>query len=120
MVDHACAGCERGALDWHSQAAGGVVMDRDTYRDENSRIDDDATIACLKAERDALRAEVERLRDALEPFAGYADLPSFNRLPDDQAMTRGSGIAACQVTAQDFKIALDVFNGCAAMKGGDA
>ena len=58
-------------LQWH----GLEQIDRDTYRDA------DAMLAALAAERDALRAAVERLRiemDAAERFGGgwFADVVS--------------------------------------------
>src|SRR5688572_6371238 len=46
-----------------------------------------------------LRAEIERLRAALEPFADYAD-PS-NRFPATAEITHGSKLARRQLTMGD-------------------
>lgn len=70
----------------------------------------------MAAELTALRADVQRLTDALaalKPFADFASASSFDRLPDDMPMTMGSKIARRQVTAGDFKAALRALTGAA-------
>lgn len=54
----------------------------------------------------ALAADNIRLRSALQPFADYASLSSFDLLPDNHPLTQGSRMAAKQVTAADFRAAL--------------
>ncbi|RIY00175.1 hypothetical protein D3218_12870 [Aureimonas flava] len=49
----------------------------------------------------ALTAENATLREALAPFCAFANY--LARAPDDLVMTRGSWIAAQQVTAGDFR-----------------
>ena len=51
--------------------------------------------------------KILKLRAALKPFADFADTPTFEKLPDDYPMTQGSALARRQVTAGDFKKALD-------------
>lgn len=51
---------------------------------------------------------VDALREALEPFIKFANLSSFDRLPDELPMTRGSDMGAKQITAGDFKRLRDV------------
>lgn len=51
--------------------------------------------------------EIKQLRDALKPFADYANRPGFDKLSDDSPLTQGSSMAAKQVTALDFKRARD-------------
>ena len=50
------------------------------------------------------------LREALEPFAGFARASGFDKLPDDLPMTQGSRLARRQVTAGDFKRALAILS----------
>jgi hypothetical protein len=59
--------------------------------------------AGLIAERDALAERVERLEVALRPFAAYGALRGMDLVPDDMALTKGSNLAARQVTAGDFR-----------------
>jgi hypothetical protein len=50
----------------------------------------------------ALKADNERLRKALKPFANYAALPGFSKIPPDADITQGSRFVVRQVTALDF------------------
>lgn len=53
------------------------------------------------------RERILALERALKPFADYASLPGFDRLPDDITVTSGSQMAAKQLTAEAFRIAKD-------------
>lgn len=46
------------------------------------------------------------MTDALKPFRDYANLPGFDKLPDDMPITQGSRIAARQLTAGDLRALL--------------
>ncbi len=61
----------------------------------------------LRAERDALAAEVARLQKALRPFADYADMRGF--VPDDMIISAGSPMAKRQITMGDCRRARAVF-----------
>jgi hypothetical protein len=51
----------------------------------------------------ALEDHARALAEALGPFAAFAAASSFDKVPDDLAMTQGSRFAHRQVTAGDFK-----------------
>jgi hypothetical protein len=55
------------------------------------------------ARSDALEASLAKAKRLLKPFADYANLPSFDRLPADMPLTPGSGMAAKQVTVGEFR-----------------
>lgn len=51
---------------------------------------------------------VQELEAALKPFAEYATLPGFDKLPNDMIITVGSSLAAKQLTVLDCKEAAKV------------
>lgn len=61
------------------------------------------TVTEAAARLRSLSESKREMVEALEPFAAYASMSGFDKLPDDAEMTRGSRIAARQVTASDFK-----------------
>ena len=98
-----------------------LTAELDEAREDYGRESDqhDATAANLlavEAERDkykliathsedvvrAAKVEIERLREALEPFAEFARVSGFDKLPLDTPMTQGSRLARKQVTVADF------------------
>jgi len=58
--------------------------------------------ATAETEFATLRARNAELVEGLRPFAEFASLQGFDKLPDDMPMTSGSRMAAKQVTASDF------------------
>jgi hypothetical protein len=54
------------------------------------------------------KTSIASLLAAIEPFAKFAQASSFDKLPLNTPMTRGSPLAKSQVTAGDFIRALDV------------
>jgi hypothetical protein len=66
----------------------------------------------LGQEIDRLRADNEKLRDALSPFADFAGQP-VGRPPDDMVLTNGSRMARRQLTMRDCRIAAEVFSATA-------
>ena len=77
----------------------------DLLRDEDAYVINGGWEAMQRA-----AATIEKLREALKPFAEYASAPSFDKLPDHFVMTQGSLLARRQVTAGQFKHALKVYN----------
>jgi hypothetical protein len=67
--------------------------------------------AALEAGCAGLVAENERLREALKPFAAFADLAGAGLLPADHVITLGSGMAARQLTIGDCRNARTALRG---------
>lgn len=81
-------------------------------------------LLAMREELDALKFDFDRTRaretqflnenlamkEALEPFAAFADLSGAGYLPDDHVITLGSGMAARQLTMGDCRKARSVLS----------